>query len=90
MNDGNFGGATAESFAEPSDADGMGERARQTAENVLNDLKSQAAEYLELGRGKATELTDSMEDQIRSRPVAAVAVAAGLGFALGLLWTRRS
>ena len=88
MNDGNFGSATAESF--PADAEHLAGRARQTAEDLLSGLKANAADYLELGRGKAAELTETVEEQIRNRPTAAIAVAAGIGFALGFLWKRRS
>lgn len=88
MNDGNFGSASAK-FIRTDDA-AAADRARETAEQVLNGLKTHAADYLELGRSKATELTETVEEQIRSRPAAAVAIAAGIGFALGFLWTRRS
>lgn len=91
MSDGNFGSATAESFDPGAGhAEHIADRARQTAEDLLNGLKANAADYLELGRGKAAELTDTVEVQIRNRPAAALAVAAGIGFALGFLWKRRS
>ena len=89
MNDGKFGSAMAESFS-AGDAEQFASRARQTAEDLLDGVKANAADYLELGRGKAAELTETVEEQIRNRPAAALAVAAGIGFALGFLWKRRS
>lgn len=64
--------------------------AKEAAEDALNDLKGRANEYLELGREKAFAMTDAVGEQIRRRPAEAVAIAAGIGFALGFLWTRRS
>jgi ElaB/YqjD/DUF883 family membrane-anchored ribosome-binding protein len=64
--------------------------AKVAAEDTLNDLKERANEYLEFGREKALTMTEVVGDQIRRRPVEAVVIAAGIGFALGFLWTRRS
>jgi ElaB/YqjD/DUF883 family membrane-anchored ribosome-binding protein len=60
------------------------------AGQTVEDLKQRAAEYIEQGREKAVEAAAGIERQIRDRPVGAVAIAAGIGFALGLLWSRRS
>lgn len=82
-----------ESFASATngaDAECMADQAKRAAEQALNDLKNRAAEYLELGREKAVDVSEQVEEQIRHRPVQAVAIAAGVGFALGLLFTRRS
>ncbi|HET6880123.1 MAG TPA: hypothetical protein VFI31_08205 [Pirellulales bacterium] len=79
------------SFSE-ADADGQNasQKAKHAAEAALHDLKDRAGEYCELGREKAEAMTGVVEEQIRQRPVQAVAIAAGIGFALGFLWTRRS
>ncbi|HEV3345219.1 MAG TPA: hypothetical protein VG125_32880, partial [Pirellulales bacterium] len=60
------------------------------AEQVIDDLKRRATDYVEQGKQTAADMTAAIERQIRQRPVEAVAVAAGIGFALGLLWNRRS
>lgn len=60
------------------------------AGQTVEDLKQRAGEYIEQGREKAVEMAAGIERQIRDRPVEAVAIAAGIGFALGLLWSRRS
>ena len=83
-------GSSSSFGAESDGSEATSHRAKQAAEDALNDLKGRAAEYLELGRDRAVALTDVVEDQIRQRPVPAVAVAAGIGFALGFFWTRRS
>ncbi len=62
----------------------------QYAEEALRELQDRATEYLAMGREKALAMSDAVEEQIRTRPVQAVTVAAGIGFVLGLLWTRRS
>jgi ElaB/YqjD/DUF883 family membrane-anchored ribosome-binding protein len=72
------------------DPEATSQRAKHAAEETLHDLQGRAAEYLNLGREKALAMTDVVEEQIRARPVQAVAVAAGIGFILGLVWTRRS
>jgi ElaB/YqjD/DUF883 family membrane-anchored ribosome-binding protein len=64
--------------------------AAEDAEQMIDELKRRAADYVEQGKQTAAEMTAAIEQQIRQRPVEAVAVAAGIGLALGLLWSRRS
>ncbi|SHG73969.1 Membrane-anchored ribosome-binding protein, inhibits growth in stationary phase, ElaB/YqjD/DUF883 family [Cognatiyoonia sediminum] len=54
------------------------------AETVLNRSK----EILEEGRERARQSTQSIEDQIKEKPLQAAAVALGVGFLVGLI-TRR-
>lgn len=68
----------------------MSERAKQAAEDALNELKGRAGEYIERGREQAAGMAEAVEQQIRQRPMHAVAIAAGIGVALGYLWSRRS
>lgn len=87
------GDGRSESFrsaAGPDEAEDAVARARHAAEKVLDDIKDHAAEYVERGRATAQDMTDTIEQHIRRQPVQAVAIAAGIGFALGFLWTRRS
>ena len=81
MNGSTNGGATADS-TEFASGDAVGQ--------TVEDLKQRAGDYIEQGREKAVEMAAGIERQIRDRPVPAVAIAAGIGFALGLLWSRRS
>jgi len=63
----------------------MTERAREGFES----LRETTSEYLEQGREKAQDLGQTLERQIRSQPMMAILVAAGLGFLVGALWSRR-
>ncbi|HVX11470.1 MAG TPA: hypothetical protein VHC22_09835 [Pirellulales bacterium] len=72
------------------DREATSQNAKDVAEEALRDLQDRAAEYLERGREQAFAVSDAVEEQIRTRPVQAVTVAAGIGFVLGYLWTRRS
>jgi ElaB/YqjD/DUF883 family membrane-anchored ribosome-binding protein len=56
----------------------VGELARDAAYEQFNELRSRGAE-------KARQLEDRIVDQ----PLKSVAVAAGIGFVLGLMWMRR-
>jgi ElaB/YqjD/DUF883 family membrane-anchored ribosome-binding protein len=86
------GNASGGSFHSAADDDltGKADQARQAAEQVLEDLKQRGTEFVEQGRHKAAQMATEIERQIRRRPVEAVAIAAGIGFALGFLWNRRS
>lgn len=89
MTDASIGASPA--FSPEGDGnEAMSQRAKEAAEQALNDLKGRAADYVDAGREKALALTGAIEQQIRERPVQSLAVAAGIGFALGLLYTRRS
>jgi len=88
----NGGNATGSSWgsADYLDDTAGAPRPEQAAGEAIDELKRRAADYLEQGKQTATEMAGAIEQQIRQRPVEAVAVAAGIGFALGLLWSRRS
>lgn len=88
MTDVNMGASTAFS-AEGNQGQGRAEQAKQSVEETLEGLKGRAADYLDIGRDKALALAELAEEQIRQRPVQSLSVAAGIGFALGLLWSRR-
>ncbi len=55
----------------------------------LESLKSTAADYIEQGRYRALEAERSIESQIRSQPMRAVLIAAGVGLVAGILLSRR-
>lgn len=76
--------------AEGNGSEAMAQRAKQAAEDAFNELKDRAGDYVDAGREKALALTGVIEQQIRERPVPSLAVAAGIGFALGLFYSRRS
>ena len=82
-------GASASYSAEVDEGQDTAARAKQSAEEALEGLKGRAADYLDIGRDRALALAELVEEQIRQRPVQSLSVAAGIGFALGLLWSRR-
>lgn len=53
-------------------------------------MGERAGEYLERGREAAQKLGGVIEHEIRSQPSRSVLIAAGVGFAIGMLWSRRS
>lgn len=53
-------------------------------------MGERAGDYMERGREAAHELGGAIEHQIRSQPTRSVLIAAGVGFAIGMLWARRS
>jgi ElaB/YqjD/DUF883 family membrane-anchored ribosome-binding protein len=72
------------------DVQSMTDHAKRIAEDALNEVRGRAGEYIELGRDRAAGMAEAVEQHIRTRPVQAVAIAAGIGVALGYLWSRRS
>ena len=59
-------------------ATGVGER-------MLNEAGEFGAEALEAAQHQASQAMDSVEGRIRQNPFVSVMIAAGVGFALGLL-----
>ena len=70
-----------------------------TGDQALGDLKQRmrqmgdaAADIGERGRDAATDMLDNvgatLEENMRTRPLATLAVAVGLGFIVGALWRR--
>lgn len=55
----------------------------------LGALKGSAADYMEQGRARAMQMERTLEHQIRSQPLRAVLIAAGIGLAAGILLARR-
>jgi len=51
-------------------------------------VKETMAEYYEQGRESLEDLNQTLEAQIRERPLQALLVAGGIGLLLGLLWRR--
>jgi ElaB/YqjD/DUF883 family membrane-anchored ribosome-binding protein len=62
---------------------------KEAAAEGFENLKSTASDYLEQGRDKAMEFEETLEEQIQLRPISSVLIAAGFGFLLGMLCTRR-
>ncbi|HEV3417657.1 MAG TPA: hypothetical protein VG056_12610 [Pirellulales bacterium] len=60
-----------------------------TAKNMAQTARDTAADYVEKGRHTATELSESLETQVRTRPLLSILCAAGIGFLAGILLKRR-
>lgn len=76
-------------------AEEMGTHIRDTAQDMstqAQELATQAketvSEYYEQGRKTLQGLPQTIEAQIRARPLEALLVAGGVGLLLGLLWRR--
>ncbi len=63
---------------------GVGARARQDAERLATEMQDR----LEDARGYAEEAGAWVREFARERPIAAIAVAVGLGFVLGRMMSR--
>ena len=66
-----------------------GEEARQGAVDDLAAVRETTRDYVQEGNERLSELGSAAEEQIRARPMAALAVAAGIGFLFGAFWWRR-
>jgi ElaB/YqjD/DUF883 family membrane-anchored ribosome-binding protein len=80
---------------ERSPASETGRQVRDTAQEVsaqVNDTARQVSEtasaYYAQGREKIGEVEHYLEDNIRTKPLQSVLLAAGVGLLLGLLWKR--
>jgi ElaB/YqjD/DUF883 family membrane-anchored ribosome-binding protein len=67
----------------------MGASAKQVAQEQFEGVRDKMAGYYEHGRDRAIELEHSLENRIREKPISSLAIAAGLGFLVGMLWMRK-
>jgi ElaB/YqjD/DUF883 family membrane-anchored ribosome-binding protein len=66
----------------------MGSTAKEMAQAGWETARDTASDYLDKGRDKALELGETLEIQIRSQPIRALLIAAGIGFLAGMLLKR--
>ena len=62
--------------------------ARLARAKVQVSVKETMIEYYEQGRESLQDLNQTLEAQIRERPLQTLLVAGGIGLLLGLLWRR--
>jgi len=67
----------------------MGSSAKQMAQEQFQGVRDTMAGYYEQGRDRAVELEHSLENRIREKPISSLAIAAGFGFLIGMLWMRK-
>jgi ElaB/YqjD/DUF883 family membrane-anchored ribosome-binding protein len=62
---------------------------RDRAARKAEDLRTRAGEACDEGRQQVQRLETTLEQRIREKPLQSVAIAAGAGILLGILWIRR-
>lgn len=62
--------------------------ARSDAASVISDAARQGSETLDAVQDAATTIERSLESAVRERPIAAMGLAIGLGFLVGVTWRR--
>src|SRR5262249_5281801 len=63
-------------------------RAKESLDGVLYDAGEKGMEAMDTMREGADTLLESIEDAVRQRPFATLAIAMGLGFLFGASWRR--
>lgn len=66
-----------------------GQAARRMASEGVEKVRDTATEYWEQGRAKAEEVTETVQNRVRENPMAAILIAAGVGFLIGMACARR-
>jgi ElaB/YqjD/DUF883 family membrane-anchored ribosome-binding protein len=67
---------------------GQARRAKAQADSVLSDAKETGREAVDAFREVADTFGDAMEDSLKRRPYATLAMVAGIGFLFGAAWRR--
>ncbi len=62
--------------------------ARANVDSAVSDFSKYGNEALEAAQDYASTLEESLEDAIVQKPIAAVGLAIGLGFLIGVTWRR--
>ena len=62
--------------------------ARSNVDSAVSDFSKYGNEALDAAQEYANTLEESLEDAITQRPLAAVGLAVGLGFLIGVTWRR--
>ncbi|HTU26707.1 MAG TPA: hypothetical protein VMF30_14965 [Pirellulales bacterium] len=72
--------------------DAVGQHAAEIRDATVRkaeDLRDRAGEYYEENIGRAIDIERTLEQRIREKPLQSIAIAAGVGMFLGVLWSRR-
>jgi len=62
---------------------------RDATARKAEDLRARAGEFCDESRQRAVDFERTLEQRIRDKPLQSVAIAAGVGVLLGMLWVRR-
>ncbi|MBS0207701.1 MAG: DUF883 family protein [Planctomycetes bacterium] len=71
------------------DIKALAEAAKAAAREKVSDLRQEAETCREEQRAKIRGVEQSIEQCLTEHPIRAVLTAAGIGFVLGAIWTRR-
>lgn len=63
-------------------------RARANVDSMMADVNERGSAAFEAAQEAAATLEDTLEDAIHQRPIAAIGLAIGLGFLIGVTWRR--
>jgi ElaB/YqjD/DUF883 family membrane-anchored ribosome-binding protein len=66
----------------------MGSQVRDAATQQYHTAVDTAQDYYQQGRDRAMEWQGQVEEYVRDQPLKALAIAAGVGVVLGILWKR--
>jgi ElaB/YqjD/DUF883 family membrane-anchored ribosome-binding protein len=64
------------------------QRARAGAEDTLDDMSERGSAMMDAAQDAAASLEETLEDAITQRPLAAMGLALGVGFLVGVAWRR--
>jgi ElaB/YqjD/DUF883 family membrane-anchored ribosome-binding protein len=64
------------------------ERARAGAKSVMDDAKATGKDTVDAFREVSDTMGDALDESLRTRPYATLAIAAGIGFLFGAVWAR--
>lgn len=67
----------------------VGGAARQMATHSMEAVRDTARQYLDDGRSQVRHLGEGVQARIAEQPLKSLLIAAGIGFLLGAIWTRR-
>jgi ElaB/YqjD/DUF883 family membrane-anchored ribosome-binding protein len=67
---------------------GQAQRAKASVDGALSDMQDKGREAVDSFRDVADTFGDAIEDSLKRRPYATLAIVAGLGFLFGAAWRR--
>ena len=71
------------------DLQDVGAATKRMASDSVEALRETANQYLDQGRTRVREMSDTMQHRVQEQPVKSILIASALGFLLGALWMRR-
>jgi ElaB/YqjD/DUF883 family membrane-anchored ribosome-binding protein len=64
------------------------QQARANVDSAVDDMSDRSSAMMDAAQEAAYSIEESLEDAITQRPLAAVGLAIGLGFLIGVTWRR--